>query len=237
MMKKILITGASGGIGHRIASSLLLKGYSLVLHGFNSCEKLKPLQDQFPDLVQIIKADLSVNSGIETLIEQGRDCSAILHCAGIPSAGISWKVSKEEFVKVNQVNYFAPFFISQGIIPAMRNNKWGRIIFFSSIVAQTGVPGTVAYASSKSALFGLTRTIAAELATSGITVNCIAPGYMDEGMIREIPKPMSEQIIANTPIKKLSDTSGIVGLVELLLSDDANSITGQVLSVNGGLYM
>ena len=119
----------------------------------------------------------------------------------------------------------------------MRLSKWGRVIFFSSIVAQTGVPGTVAYSGSKSALFGLTRTLAAELAAHDITVNCISPGYMNEGMIREIPDSLHEQIIDKTPIKKLSDTTSIVKLVELLLSEDANSITGQVLSVNGGLYM
>jgi NAD(P)-dependent dehydrogenase (short-subunit alcohol dehydrogenase family) len=110
-------------------------------------------------------------------------------------------------------------------------------VFFSSIVAQIGIPGTVAYSASKSALFGLTRTMASELAANNITVNCIAPGYMDEGMIREIPAAMREQIIARTPIAKLSDTEGIIKMVELLLSEESNSITGQVLSVNGGLWM
>jgi len=138
---------------------------------------------------------------------------------------------------VNAINYEAPFFISQQLIPAMRSKGWGRIIFFSSIVAQTGIPGTAAYSASKSALFGLTRTMASELASNGITVNCIAPGYMDEGMIREIPAAMREQIIAKTPIAKLSDTEGIIKMVELLLSEESNSITGQVLSVNGGLWM
>jgi 3-oxoacyl-[acyl-carrier protein] reductase len=104
-------------------------------------------------------------------------------------------------------------------------------------VAQTGIPGTAAYSASKSALFGLTRTLASELAVNNITVNCIAPGYMDEGMIREIPEAMRAEIIAKTPVAKLSDTDGIVKMVELLLSNEANSITGQVLSVNGGLWM
>jgi 3-oxoacyl-[acyl-carrier protein] reductase len=104
-------------------------------------------------------------------------------------------------------------------------------------MAQTGIPGTAAYSASKSALFGLTRTMASKLAANNITVNCIAPGYMDEGMIREIPEAMRAEIIAKTPVAKLSDTDGIVKMVELLLSNEANSITGQILSVNGGLWM
>ena len=195
------------------------------------------LQELHPDRVRVVSADISSMDGIALVVQAAADCDAVLHCAGIPSAGISWKVSTEEFRKVNAVNYEAPFFLSQGIIPSMRKKNWGRIVFFSSIVAQTGIPGTTAYSASKSALFGLTRTLASELGANNITVNCIAPGYMDEGMIREIPEAMRAEIIAKTPVAKLSDTDGIVKMVELLLSNEANSITGQVLSVNGGLGM
>jgi NAD(P)-dependent dehydrogenase (short-subunit alcohol dehydrogenase family) len=200
-------------------------------------EVLMALQELHPDRVRVVSADISSMDGIALVVQAAADCDAVLHCAGIPSAGISWKVSTEEFRKVNAVNYEAPFFLSQGIIPSMRKKNWGRIVFFSSIVAQTGIPGTTAYSASKSALFGMTRTMASELATNHITVNCIAPGYMDEGMIREIPEAMRAEIIAKTPVAKLSDTDGIVKMVELLLSNEANSITGQVLSVNGGLGM
>jgi NAD(P)-dependent dehydrogenase (short-subunit alcohol dehydrogenase family) len=184
-----------------------------------------------------LSADFTTEEGLQRVVDAAEHCEVVLHCAGIPSAGISWKISAEEFRKVNAINYEAPFFLSQRLIPAMRKRGWGRIVFFSSIVAQTGIPGTAAYSASKSALFGLTRTMASELASCGITVNCIAPGYMDEGMIREIPDDMRAQIIAKTPIAKLGDTAGIVKMVEMLLSDEANSITGQVLSVNGGLWM
>jgi len=237
MQKTVLITGASGGIGMRIAPSLLSAGYGLVLHGHQHMEALISMKEQYPERISILSADISTQEGLGQVVEAASGCDAVLHCAGIPSAGISWKVSAEEFRNVNAVNYEAPFFISQGIIPSMRSKGWGRIIFFSSIVAQTGIPGTSAYSASKSALFGLTRTMASELAANNITVNCIAPGYMDEGMIREIPEAMRAEIIAKTPVAKLSDTDGIVKMVELLLSNEANSITGQVLSVNGGLLM
>jgi NAD(P)-dependent dehydrogenase (short-subunit alcohol dehydrogenase family) len=221
----------------RIARSLTAAGYGLVLHGNRNMEALISMKSQDPERIRIVSADIATEEGLHQVIEAAADCDAVLHCAGIPSAGISWKVSAEEFRKVNAVNYEAPFFISQGIIPSMRSKSWGRIVFFSSIVAQTGIPGTAAYSASKSALFGLTRTMASELAANNITVNCIAPGYMDEGMIREIPEAMRAEIIAKTPVAKLTDTDGIVKMVELLLSNEANSITGQVLSVNGGLWM
>lgn len=237
MTKSVLITGASGGIGMRIAKTLVKNGFGLVLQGNQHMEQLEAMQMAYPDQVKILTADLSTEIGIADIAKAAVECDAVLHCAGIPSAGISWKISAEEFRKVNAINYEAPFYITQQLIPAMRNKGWGRIIFFSSIVAQTGIPGTAAYSASKSALFGLTRTMAAELASKGITVNCIAPGYMDEGMIREIPETMRKQIIEKTPVAKLSDTEGIVKLVELLLSNESNSITGQVLSVNGGLWM
>ena len=237
MAKTVLITGASGGIGLRIAKSLISSGFNMVLQGNRNMEALMALQELHPDRVRVVSADISSMDGIVLVVQAAADCDAVLHCAGIPSAGISWKVSSEEFRKVNAVNYEAPFFLSQGIIPSMRKKNWGRIVFFSSIVAQTGIPGTTAYSASKSALFGLTRTLASELGANNITVNCIAPGYMDEGMIREIPEAMRAEIIAKTPVAKLSDTDGIVKLVELLLSNEANSITGQVLSVNGGLGM
>ena len=237
MHKTVLITGASGGIGMRIARSLSAEGYGLVLQGNRNMDALISMKAQDPERIHIVSADIATEDGLGQVIDVAAGCDAVLHCAGIPSAGISWKVSAEEFRKVNAVNYEAPFFISQGIIPSMRSKGWGRIVFFSSIVAQTGIPGTAAYSASKSALFGLTRTMASELATNHITVNCIAPGYMDEGMIREIPESMRAEIIAKTPVAKLSDTDGIVKMVELLLSNEANSITGQVLSVNGGLWM
>lgn len=237
MQKTVLITGASGGIGLRIAKAMILSSYNMVLHGFRNMEALNSLKAQYPERINVVSADISSREGLDQLIQAASVCDVVLHCAGIPSAGISWKVSAEEFRKVNAVNYEAPFFITQGIIPSMRRKNWGRIVFFSSIVAQTGIPGTAAYSASKSALFGLTRTLASELAANNITVNCIAPGYMDEGMIREIPEAMRAEIKAKTPVAKLSDTDGIVKMVELLLSNEANSITGQILSVNGGLWM
>jgi NAD(P)-dependent dehydrogenase (short-subunit alcohol dehydrogenase family) len=236
-MKKVLVTGATGGIGQLLAKDLLDKGHFLVLHGHSNMGVLERFVSHNPDQVAVVQADLARITDIERLAEAAKGCDVVLHAAGVPSAGMSWKISVEEFRNVNAINYEAPFFLTQKMVPEMRSKGWGRIIFFSSVVAQTGIPGTTVYSASKSALFGLTRTLASELAPKGITVNCIAPGYMDVGMIREIPEDMREEIIAKTPIAQLSDSRGLIKMVELLLSDEANSITGQVLSVNGGLWM
>ncbi|MEY4860473.1 MAG: hypothetical protein RL059_172, partial [Bacteroidota bacterium] len=171
------------------------------------------------------------------LFEETEGVNVLIHAAGVASAGMSWKVSKDEFRRVNGINYEAPFFVSQLMIPELRKQKWGRIIFFSSVVAQTGIAGTSVYSASKSALFGLTRTLAVELAPSGITVNCIAPGYMDEGMIREIPTEMRNEIINKTPIGSLADSKGILRMLDMLISEDSSAVTGQVFSINGGFQM
>ncbi|MDC0302128.1 SDR family oxidoreductase, partial [bacterium] len=147
----------------------------------------------------------------------------------------SWKINKEQWDKVFDLNLNTPFRLAQLFIPEMRKNKFGRIVFFSSIVAQKGVVGTSAYSASKSALLGLTRTMASELATSGVTVNCISPGYMDKGMISEVSDQFLSDILESIPAKTLGNSENITHSVSFLLNEKADYITGQVINVNGGM--
>lgn len=237
MKKSILITGATGGLGQIIAKGLIKDGFRVILHGNSNFNQIESLLAEFPDETEWFKADLNDLNAIDLFSDLKGRVDGVIHCAGIASAGMSWKISKEEFKKVNLINYEAPFYISQLFIPEMRQKRWGRIIFFSSVVAQKGIPGTAAYGASKSALIGLTKTLASELGPSGITVNCIAPGYMDNGMIREIPDDTRAQIIENTPIQSLGDSNGIYQIVKMLLSNDSSFMTGEIISINGGYRM
>ena len=205
MHKRILLTGASGGLGMLIAKNLLDQGHFLGLLFHSQEDKLKALAAQYPDQTVLIKADLSQDNSYEIIFNVFPNADVLIHAAGIASSGMSWKIPPKEFDRVNKINYFAPFYLSQCYIPNMRLQKWGRIIFFSSIVAQKGVVGTSAYSASKSALIGLSKTMAVELGASGITVNAIAPGYMDSGMIREVSDEMNRRPAPTSPRLSLSD--------------------------------
>ena len=237
MHKRILLTGSSGGLGLIMAEFLLREGHFVYLHCHANPSALESLCLAYPNQTKLLKKNLLIEDERTALFEETEGVNVLIHAAGVASAGMSWKVSKVEFRRVNGINYEAPFFVSQLMIPELRKQKWGRIIFFSSVVAQTGIAGTSVYSASKSALFGLTRTLAVELATSGITVNCIAPGYMDEGMIREIPTEMRNEIINKTPIGSLADSKGILRMLDMLISEDSSAVTGQVFSINGGFQM
>jgi NAD(P)-dependent dehydrogenase (short-subunit alcohol dehydrogenase family) len=235
MHRRILLTGASGGLGLIMADFLLKEGHFVYLHYNSNPAALLNLCSLYPNQTACIKANLLVSEDLENLFNSTTNVDVLIHAAGIASAGMSWKVPKEEFEKVNHINYFAPFYLSQFFIPTMRQNSWGRIIFFSSVVAQKGIPGTSTYAASKSALIGLSRTMASELGATGITVNTIAPGYMDAGMIREISEEMRSEILQTIPSHELGNSKNIAELVLFLIKENSNYMNGQTISVNGGM--
>ncbi len=237
----VLLTGAGGGIGTGIAKRLLEEGYTVALHYRSKKDALVPLVEQYKDHAFLFQADFTDAESVRTFGEQvmgvlGR-VDILINNAGMPSSGLSWKVSPEEWETVLFTNLTAPFVLSGTLIPGMRERKWGRILFFSSIVAQEGVAGTSSYAASKSGLIGLTRSMARELASKGITVNCIAPGYIDAGMISVIDEPARVELIRQTPAGRLGQASEIAAAVQYLISEEAAFTTGQVLDVNGGLSM
>jgi len=234
-MRRVLVSGASGGLGREIAESLLSDGFYVVMLCNKNKSKLDSLISKFSNQTKVVEVDFLNDVDYDTLKEEIGAVDSVINCVGISSSQISWKINKEQWDKVFDLNLNTPFRLAQLFIPEMRKNKFGRIVFFSSIVAQQGVVGTSAYSASKSALLGLTRTMASELATSGVTVNCISPGYMDKGMISEVSDQFLSDILESIPAKTLGSSENITHSVSFLLNEKADYITGQVINVNGGM--
>jgi 3-oxoacyl-[acyl-carrier protein] reductase len=208
-MRKIVLTGASGGLGLVIAENLLNEGYFVHLIGNKNTSKLKVLHSKFPSTSKVYTIDFLQKSNFLELVNEIGEVDGLVHALGVSSAGMSWKITPDEWNRVLHLNLTVPFQLTQAFTPQLRANKFGRIIFFSSVVAQKGFVGTSAYSTSKSALIGLTRALAVELINSGVTVNCIAPGYMDKGMIDEVTDEYLKEILALIPSKTLGDAINI----------------------------
>lgn len=232
--KVILITGATGGLGTAMVKHFENQDVRLALHTFQ--------QEPFDVNCEHawFKADLRDENQVKNLVASilanfGR-VDVLINNAGISKNGMSWKLAPADFNEVIAVNLTAPFLLCQGFIPGMRANGFGRIITISSVVAQTGVPGTVAYAASKAGVLGLTKTIAKELAKDPITCNALALGYFDQGMISEVSPELQEQIISQIPKNRLGSVETILTTLDWLLKDESDYVTGQTISLNGGLF-
>ncbi len=232
--KVILITGATGGLGSAMVKHFEKQDVKLALHTFQ--------QEPFDVVCEHawFKADLrdenQVSNLIATVLANFGKVDVLINNAGISRNGMSWKLKPYEFNEVIAVNLTAPFLLSHGLIPSMRSNNYGRIINISSVVAQTGVPGTVAYAASKAGILGMTKTIAKELASQPITCNALALGYFDQGMISEVSEELQQQIVAQIPKNKLGSVETILSTIDWLLTDACDYVTGQTISLNGGLF-
>ena len=232
--KVIVITGATGGLGSEMVKHFEQQNVRLALHTFQQVPFDVACEHAW------LKADLRDPQQIDTLIAAilanfGR-IDVLINNAGISKNGMSWKLSDADFNEVVAVNLTAPFKLIKGFLPKMRDQKSGRIISISSVVAQTGVVGTAAYAASKAGLIGLTKTVSKETATNGITVNCLALGYFNVGMIDEVAPEMQTQIIQAIPQQQLGSVATILATIDWLISKEADYITGQTISLNGGLF-
>jgi len=230
----ILLTGASGGLGTAMTKHLELRGFRLALHYHNNRPNVKEHEN-----LRCYAADLRDLTQIDAMMRQialdfGR-IDVVINNAGISRNGMSWKLDFEDWQNSIAVNLTAPFYICQKAIPLMRQQNFGRIINISSVVGQMGFIGTSAYAASKSGLFGLTKTLSKELAAFQISVNSFALGYFDEGMIRDVPEALQQEIIQQIPLKKLGNVSAITNALDFVLDENSTYFTGQVLNINGGL--
>ncbi|UKN01376.1 SDR family oxidoreductase [Paracrocinitomix mangrovi] len=234
MKKTILLIGSSGGLGTALTKHFGMQEYNLALHYLDNPPS------EIPANAKTYKADIKKEDEIENMIQQVvKDFGSIdilINNAGISKSEISWKTSAENWNDTIAVNLTGPFLATKHALPYMRDKQFGRIIFMSSIVAQTGFVGAAAYGASKAGLIGLTKSLAKEISNKNITVNSIALGYFNAGMINDVPDEMQEELIDKIPVSKLGDPSELAALMDYIISDKATYLTGQTLNLNGGLY-
>jgi len=233
-MRTILIMGSSGGLGKHLTDFFADKDVRLALHYFEN----KPTK--VPANAQLFKADIrkekEVKDLIDSVIKSFNTIDIIVNNAGISKSEMSWKASQQNWEDTIAINLTGPFYVAKHALPHMRENQFGRIIFMSSIVAQTGFIGASAYGASKAGLIGLTKSMAKEVANKNITVNSIALGYFNAGMINDVPAQMQEELMKQIPMNELGDPVQLAKLIEYLSTDEAAYLTGQTLNLNGGLY-
>jgi NAD(P)-dependent dehydrogenase (short-subunit alcohol dehydrogenase family) len=233
--KIILITGASGGMGKELTEYFNRQNCKLVLHYHRNS-----IQTGNSESVMTVQADLTdeqqVKGMIDAIIERFGRIDVVINNAGISRSSISWKTELEAWKETMAINLDAPFLVSKAVSPIMRDQRSGRIINITSIVAQTGMIGTAAYAASKAGLIGLTKTMSKELASSNVTVNALALGYFNTGMIRDVPQELQEKIIESIPMKQLGDPITVCKTIAWLISKESSYVTGQVINLNGGMY-
>ncbi len=247
--KVVLITGASGGLGSQIAATLAAQGAHLALNypDIGNQKELAQalvanLSHQHPGRYIAYPADISREEQVAAMVSKitsdlgGVD--VLVNNAGISINALSWKLTEQDWNTVLGVNLNGAFYCAKAVLPLMRERRWGRIINISSVVGLRGAMGTVAYGASKAGLMGMSKTMAREVADRGITVNCIAPGYVDAGIIKDVPdKYKRENVIPAIPMGRLGGARDIAGAVLFLASEDGGYITGEVLKVDGGFAM
>jgi len=230
MLMKILITGVSGGIGLYLAERLIADGRCV----FGADNRTNPADSLSDRCSEVDITDSRQASRWVRSVTGPADQIVLINCAGINYNAFAHKADIDRWRKVVDVNLAGTFNMIQAVLLFMREKAFGRIINFSSVVAQKGIPGTSAYAASKAALWGLTKSIAAENATRGITINTLNLGYFDIGMIKDVPEEMLAEIMKTIPSKKLGNPKNIYHAVKFLIESDY--ITGTSIDINGGLF-
>ncbi len=238
--KKALVTGATGGLGAEIARALHQQGATLVISGTRK-EKLEELAQELKNHVTVIPCDLSSIESTQKLIPQTEAAlgglDILVNNAGLTQDGLLLRMSDDQWSKVIEVNLNSVFRLSREAIKGMMKQRKGRIINITSIVGVMGNAGQANYAASKAGLIGLSKSLAAEVATRGITVNCIAPGFIESAMTEVLNEKQREKILNEIPQGGIGSPLDIAAGVVYLASDEAKYVTGQTLHINGGMAM
>lgn len=238
--KTALVTGATGGIGGAIAKALHGAGATVGISGRNE-EKLNALASELGDRVHVLPADLSSSEGIDALVKEAVEAmgrvDVLVNNAGLTRDNLSMRMKDEEWQQVLDVNLTAPFKLAKAVQRGMMKNRFGRIVNITSIVGVTGNPGQTNYCASKAGMIGWSKSMAQEVASRGITINCVAPGFIATAMTEALNDDQKERINATIPAGKMGSSDDIAAAALYLASDEAAYVTGQTLHVNGGMAM
>ena len=237
--KKILITGATGGIGQSLVKKFVDLQGNVLATGTKS-EKLDLLKKNFPN-INILRFDISEHSKIEEFIEnvssQLVGLDVLVNNAGINMDNLSLRMKDEEWKKVIDLNLGSTFFLCKYAIKKMLKNKYGRIVNITSIVGHTGNLGQANYAASKAGIIGMTKSLAIEYAKKNITLNCVSPGFIQSNMTDKIVESIKAVLTSRIPMSKLGTGEDVANTAAFLSSEAASYITGETIHVNGGMYM
>ena len=238
--KKVLVTGASGGIGKAIAMQLSSSGADLCLTGRNKSE-LENLQKIIGGNCQIIISDLSNSEGISNLADQAQDIMGqidiLVNNAGITKDNLFMRMSEDDWNEVININLNSIFKLTKQLIKGMIKRRYGRIINITSVIGVAGGAGQSNYSASKAGIIAMSKSLAQEVGSRSVTVNSIAPGFIETNMTAELSDDRKEDILRSISVGRLGKPDDIAGAVCFLASDKASYITGQTIHINGGMLM
>jgi 3-oxoacyl-[acyl-carrier protein] reductase len=238
-----LVTGASQGIGRACAQVLAAAGAKVALCARNQ-EKLNQLAVEITALggeAEAFKMDVSVEeeikAGVKAVLARFGKVDILVNNAGVARDQLVMRMKRADWDEVLNTNLTGPFLLTQAVIGSMLKQRWGRIINITSIFGQVGQAGQANYASSKAGLIGLTMALAREVASRNITVNAVAPGWIETAMTSVLPAELKESMVKNIPLGRAGSDLDVAHAVKFLASEEAGYITGEVLKVNGGILM
>jgi 3-oxoacyl-[acyl-carrier protein] reductase len=238
--KKALVTGASGGIGEAIARALHTQGAVVALSGRRR-DQLDTLAAALTSRAHVVPADLADAKAADALMADATAAMGgvdiLVNNAGLTRDGLGMRMSDEDWQSVIDVNLGAAFRLTRAALRGMVRARWGRIVNITSVVGATGNPGQANYAASKAGLVGMTKSLAAELASRNITVNCVAPGFITTAMTDKLNEEQKSRLRAAIPLGRFGEGADVAACVAFLASEEAAYITGQTLHVNGGMAM
>jgi 3-oxoacyl-[acyl-carrier protein] reductase len=237
------VTGASRGIGRAIALTLCRQGFDIVVAS-PEIEKNEEVAAEIRacsgDAMTVnldVTSPESVKAAFAKALQDKTRIDVLVNNAGVTRDGLAVRMKPADWDFVLKINLDGAFSCIQQVLPAMMRNRWGRIVNISSVVGQAGQAGQANYAASKAGLIGLTKALAQEMGSRGITVNAVAPGYIATDMTKNLSDELKQKMMASIPLARMGTPEDIASAVKFLVSEDASYITGQVLAVNGGMYM